>query len=517
MRFFAGAILMVLAAPGAFAQTSPAPITPEAKYNPAENTIDVTWTRCTGVDPAGCPATYAIYRTPPATASTVNPTTLEVLTGLAIDTAVITWRDPSTQPGGSYSYLVCTGTQKLAKQTNCTAAGAAAVPSPPPPPSQGPDCDNPDGYPCNSAFSPPTNVQATAYLDAVMLQWVNTANGWHPPVVQINLGESDGTFQDVLATLPATGTVLPTRYSASAGGGPGTLVPHEATQLQVCEGIGYIFMPVQMQTNCAVSNTVEVAGLDPVLAVTSAGVNSANLTVIVDNPINLTAIDVTRQESDDPARQGGTLGNGLQGCLLPSPVPGATPRCVNSQVLHLSVSHATPDATGSLVKTFQLGPDTGLKPGVSYYYTATATWFGSLQQSSEVVTFKDSLGLVALHGQSVAKQSPYIGKLQPSGAGKDGATGVTAANSAKTSATVARQSTLVAPVAVLATHLARPVAGSSSDLLSRANFYCATNRPAVCANVLFMTLIRAQQTGDAATSKTATQELQARGQRYSLP
>jgi hypothetical protein len=486
----AGYALLLTCAVAPTLSLGQAPLTPQAKFNPGENAIDVTWTRCAyPQDATTCPTVYAIYRMPPATAATTDATFPETLSGREIPNNVVTWEDPSAQPGTSYRYEICTGTKKLKDESNCASTPTAVLfpkPAPPPPSSS---CSSPDDTPCSSGYAPPTRVTATVYLNAVMVQWVNPDwGGEPPPFIQINADQYAPAYFDVIASLPVNpGVSAPTKYGESAGGGPGTLVPHNTATFQVCEGMGYVYsFP---QPNCAKSGPVTLGGLDPVLSVAASGANAATITVAVDNPKNLTAIDVVRQESDDPARQGTTLGNGLQGCRLSSPVPGQSIHCTNTPVLHLDIPKSTTVSGASFV----VGTDQNLTPGIVYYYTATATWFGSLQQTSQVVAFADSRTYPGARGERSLVPAgdratvPVKGHAPPPG--QDGKVATSRVHSVAS--------------------LRRPATGSASDLLARGKGFCTAGMTEICANVLQMTINRAHMMQDTATQAAAEQQLAA--------
>jgi len=498
------AVLLCMTMPVLSIAQGVAPLSPEAAVN--GSTVVVTWTRCpygsTYRDEAVCPYTYAIYRTP---ALATDPT-VERLSGYDLDNGVATWTDTTVLPGTSYNYLICAGSKKAANKSNCsgpTADVGVPVAAPPTPPV---DCSSYDALGCQApGFAPPTAITATVYLDTAVLQWVNPPSNLPVPFIQIDTNQFyQYDWDDVLATLPATGTALPTRFTASAGGGPGTLLPHNTAAFQVCEGIGYVY---GYHPNCAESNAVNIGGLDPVLRVTAQSTTSAKLEVTVDNPAHLTSIDVTRQESDDPARQGTTLGNGLKGCLLPSPVAGAVLTCTNSSVIHFVVP------ANSHSGTFAVGEDSNLKPGVTYYYTASANWFGTMQQSSQVVSFTDTyiISIPPVRGRSLA---PVAGasKLQPSIAGQR----VPSQAPIKTNAALKADEAAI-PARMTVVHPYRPLPGSAADLLGRSQGFCAAGMDDVCANALQMAYSRALMTNDDATVTAVKNALAAQGRTLQSP
>ncbi|MBV8281319.1 MAG: hypothetical protein JO347_04560 [Candidatus Eremiobacteraeota bacterium] len=125
--------------------------------------------------------------------------------------------------------------------------------------------------------------------------------------------------------------------------------------------------------NCMFSKQALTEGADPVLTAVRVNPTTVSLLIYVDNDPGISSISVTREGSDDPCRQGGTLGNGLQGCPTVKIVNGMPQSPATIITVYDWKTGGTPSPTETR-KTpgyqFTLPNDTSVKPGVEYYYIA---------------------------------------------------------------------------------------------------------------------------------------------------
>jgi len=333
--------------------------------------IDVHWNACYFSTEGNCSSLFSIYRNPPGFNQILNQ--YNVGTGT-------TWYYPdmAVKQNASYSYLVCTGPVALSDQSNCLRTNTVStVPQPPPPPSQKTQQpSNPNDKSC--WWSAPTSLSALALTGQLDLMWTNPAPNqcWNPDHVAVyragqKLAQLNGkvTYNGQLDNPPEASIYsLASRYTDSG------LQPHTYYQYMVCEGdLGQGDQPVG--GNCILSKPTLTAGANPILSAERVSPTTVRLTMYVDNDPGISSISVTREGSDDPCRQGVTLGSGLQGCPTTKMVNGVPQSTANNiTVYNWTWSAAVKPSWTEISKTpgyqITLPDDTTVKPGVEYYYVA---------------------------------------------------------------------------------------------------------------------------------------------------
>ncbi len=243
---------------------------------------------------------------------------------------------------------------------------------------------------------PPQNVTASGGIAGIDLKWTNpntTSSGTCPAPTQVLVYRLENNEFDQLAALqkPSSTGILPAHYMDN-----GPLQPHMAYLYDVCEGSSPNWVN---PTNCAQPRFLGVSwGVDPVLTATRVNANTVQLRLGLDQN-TVSSIVVTRQASDDPCRQGQTLGNGLQGCA-DNPVKLAQ----NALTLYnWTLSAASPVAPGfqnpqTAPYVINIPDDTSVKPGVQYYYQAAVIWASRVEQDSGIVTVPSMYATIPAQG-----------------------------------------------------------------------------------------------------------------------
>jgi hypothetical protein len=206
---------------------------------------------------------------------------------------------------------------------------------------------------------------------------------------------------------------LPDRYTDV-----GPLLPHTGYYYQVCEGDAN-----SSASNCtSLSQGAFTGGADPILTATRVNSTTVRLQISVDQDMGLASLLVTREGSDDPCRQGGKLGNGLQGCRTATIGSNgvATNTAQIATVYNWTYGTAGPGWTLSSKSApyiIDIPNDTGVAPGVEYYYQAHVVWGyaqGKLwQQDSAVVAVPSIYGIAPAHGTLTGGAKPLMGNGAP--------------------------------------------------------------------------------------------------------
>jgi hypothetical protein len=215
------------------------------------------------------------------------------------------------------------------------------------------------------------------------------------------MGGTDGWWKQLATLDKATNNgMLITRYADS-----GPFQPHTQYQYEVCEGGSPDW---QNPNNCAGTQTT-TSGAAPVLTAKRVNATTVKLQISLDQYL-VTSIVITRQGSDDPCRQGGTLGNGLQGCPTTNGLGGSPAQTVTVYNWNQSPQSGYPPGfqnSQSAPFVINLPDDTTVKPGVEYYYLAQVSWQGWTGQDSNTVTVPNAYGTATLQ-QSLAGGSKPI-------------------------------------------------------------------------------------------------------------
>ncbi|HLV95388.1 MAG TPA: hypothetical protein VKS44_09375 [Candidatus Acidoferrales bacterium] len=252
--------------------------------------------------------------------------------------------------------------------------------------------------PCLTPWSPPGQVSVLVSSD-IHLAWTNPSTNADQvcpaPSSKVLIYRMGSNGYEQLAALDKTANngTLPTRYTDS-----GPFQPHTGYQYEICEGGSPNW---QNPNNCASPHGVQhgaanygtvTGGADPVLTATRVNANTVRLKLSLDQ-YTISSITVTRQGSDDPCRQGGTLGNGLQGCQTTKIGPGGVGVSPAQTVTVYNWNWTSSSQYPPGFQSTQTGPwvvnlpdDTAVKPGVEYYYIAHVVWEWSVAQDSQTVT-----------------------------------------------------------------------------------------------------------------------------------
>ena len=268
--------------------------------------------------------------------------------------------------------------------------------------------------PCLAPWAPPGNVTGVSGLSDVPLKWTNpnTSAGQTcpaPPAQVLIYRMGSNGWQQLAALDKATNNgILPNHYTDST-----LLQPHLGYEYAVCEGGSPNW---QAPVNCAsphgiaTNGNIVTWGADPVLSASRVGANTVKLQLALDQ-YTVTSIVVTRQASDDPCRQGGTLGNGLQGCPTPTIGPNGVGTNPSVTVYNWNASPGSQYPPGfqnsqSAPFVINLPDDTTVKPGVEYYYLAQVTWLSSVGQDSNTVTVPNAYATATLQQGLVGGGKP---------------------------------------------------------------------------------------------------------------
>jgi hypothetical protein len=312
----------------------------------------------------------------------------------------------------------------------------------------------------------------------VYLKWTN------PPHATL------ATTISVLRTNGATAFELIKQldWHATSYADSGSLLPHTGYMYTVCEGY-----PAQVMNNCVQSKPLATWGADPILTATRVNATTVRLSVAVDNFFTLFAMSVTREGSDDPCRQGTTLGNGEQGCRTQTIGPNGVP--VNAATIVTVYQHSGDWGSNSTSAPWVIDiPDDTVKAGVEYYYQAHVTWIGPKEQDSAVETAPAQSLLTKPYPMKILATNG-IKPIKPSGGAK----------SAPVAGGTAAEKTLLAPSTVVrlpsanmdtAITNAKKTPGDAQALYSLGQAYCAKRLTSTCVSLMYMGLLQAQKAGN---------------------
>lgn len=252
---------------------------------------------------------------------------------------------------------------------------------------------------CLTPWAPPSQVSALGGGSDIPLKWTNpnTKAGQTCPappsqVFVYRMG-TNGVYNQLAVLDKMSNGTLPTRYTDN-----GPFQPHTGYFYEVCEGAPPNW---QSPVNCAsppgvrqgaAGYGVVTHGADPILTATRVNATTVKLKISLDQ-FTVSSVTVIRQGSDDPCRQGGTLGNGMQGCSTTKIGPngvGVSPAQTVTVYswTESSASQYPPGFQNSQSAPFviNLPDDITVKPGVTYYYQAQVVWLWSVGQDSSTVT-----------------------------------------------------------------------------------------------------------------------------------
>jgi hypothetical protein len=457
--------------------------------------IEVEFTACLSSAEANCFLEFSIYRNPPG--FTQNP----IWDGL-IGNADHTITDTGVKIGQSYTYQVCGGGLAETNRSNCRTTNTVKLSAPPPPtptptpaPKQNPSNEN---Y-CPSPWLPPQNLSGLGGGSQVSLRWTNPNQPCPAYITHnvVNRLTSAAVFQQ-LAKLDkaANNGPLPDRYVDT-----GPLLPHTSYYYEVCESD-----PDQYKRNCADSKGISTWGADPILMATRVNATTVKLQIAVDQAIGISSLSVTREGSDDPCRQGGTLGNGLQGCRTVTTGPNGVPM---SPAHITTVYNWTQGSAGGWTTNSTSAPylinipnDTGLAPGVEYYYQAHVVWV-SVGQDSATVTVPNAYATAPSQSMHVGGPKP-ISNAPPAPKSSAAARQATAPMLRPTSPMI-RQAPLMRSTAApgagnldAAIKDAQAKPGDAQALYALGEAYCARRVRNTGVSYMYMALLLAEKAGNAA-------------------
>jgi hypothetical protein len=476
----------------AFAQAAP----DEAHaYAEGPTSVAIEFTACRTSDEPNCYLEFSIYRNPPG--FTQAPV-WDSLIGNA-DQASHTIYDTKVQPGQTYSYQVCAAGLANSDRSNCITTNSVKTPLPPPPPGNGNGNGNGNNN-CCSKWAPPQNLQILAGTSSISLAWTNPPNEPNPPDVIAIYRNNGSGFWEELKQLDVAGNkfTLNTKYVDSDG-----LLPHSTYGYAICEGI---HAPVW--NNCADSRYVVTWGVDPILAATRTGPASVKLSVAVDNMFALGRIGVTRQGSDDPCRQGTTLGNGAQGCRTQTYGANGVPQNAPNIVTVYEQTNAFGSNSGGAPWVIDGPDDTAVQPNVEYYYQAQVTWGGSVEQNSTVVTVPTWNRFIV-----PGKAKVPNGMIKPIKPPPNVPHAPTRPLAARTVAPISRSAAMRITGLSLdaAISNAKQKPGDAQALYTLGQAYCGRRMRGPCVSVMYMGLLQAQRAGNSALSAQITNSLSQQG------
>ena len=445
--------------------------------------IQLTWQACQSSEQANCLENFYIYRNPPnidtvlAVESAGQNSTLQYL-----DTTNLT---PST----TYTYMVCSD-KKAADGSNCLTTSAttfAQQASGGSSGGSGKGSGNQGATNDTNTSAPPTNLRALAGDTTVLLDWQNPQSDF-PIMIEIYRAMTGATSPAQIAILngDATAKVPPDRYSDA-----GPLGPHYPYDYYVCSGSHDTLM-----RNCAHSNHIYTWGLNPVMNAVRSSPTTVKLSVAVDNLSTLARLKVTRQDSNDPCRNGGTLGNGSQGCKTTSYGPNGVP--INAPVITTVYDKGPNTGFGSSTATAPYMieiPDDTVTDGVEYYYQAHATWNASVEQDSQTITVPAKITLHYVPPQkSVAKG---LVKAQP--------VGVKGGTQQKVAFPVMAETVSSAQAKVKANP------NDAQSIYTLGQSYCKANLKDACVSTMYMGFLQSQKAGTTTLSDQIKASLAAQG------
>lgn len=488
--------------------------------------VNVEWQAC--ADPSNCYTVYTIYRNPPG----FDQKTPYGAASIDADQQSHSTSDYGVKPNSTYSYLVCSEGPKNSDGSNCIQTNSVTTPAAQ---SSGPSgggggnggsggsCDDPEDLGCQpNVFQPPTNVNYSSSPE-IRLTWTNPLQSFPPDRNQINVYPAGDVYMPyALPQLPYPSTSFRADLTS--------FEPHSPYAFDVCEGLAFVF---SQRTNCVKTAFENLSGLDPVLVVTPTTAGSVALGVSVDSSEYLTSFQVTRQESDDPTRQGTTLANGEQGCRTTGSIPGVPSsftQCGSlTKVVYQSPDPLHPNQT-PVPLYLDAGTDAGLKSGVQYFYQVTATWFGNMGQTSSVVSYTVPPIFQRVPPQRIAtgvrvptlvpigtvgKKSGTGNAILKSTAARQVGGGVAVSKVQPSEKIASKPGEVLSPVAREKMPIA--IAGQSTNadsaqtVMQRGQAYCNQGLKAACINVLYMALLRARQENNSPLAAEAEQQLTALG------
>jgi hypothetical protein len=375
--------------------------------------VEVEFTACRSSDAPNCYLEFSIYRNPPG--FTQNPIWDNSI-GNANQASHTVTDNQNLKVGQSYTYQVCGGGLANSSRSNCITTNTVKLSAPPPPtptPTPAPKSNSSNANYCPSPTAPPQNLSALSVGSQIHLKWTNPKQPCPAFLTHIEVYRMGSTvIYQPLAKLDKAKNIgtLPDRYTD-----PG-LVPHTLYTYQVCEGDANPF-----PSNCRSTNAF-TGGADPILTATRVNSTTVRLQISVDQDMGLASFLVTREGSDDPCRQGGKLGNGLQGCRTATIGSNgvATNTAQIATVYNWTNGSAGPGWTLSSKSApyiINIPNDTGVAPGVEYYYQAHVVW-GSGQgklweQDSAVATVPSIYAIAPAHGGLTGGAKPITGNGAP--------------------------------------------------------------------------------------------------------
>lgn len=448
--------------------------------------VAIEFTACQTSDALNCYLDFSIYRNPPGfDKSPVWASSIDA------NLASHTIYDTGVKASQSYTYQVCAGGYANKSASNCIHTNAVTTPKPPtnPPAGNSGGGNQGDGNNGRSVYAPPTDLRAMAAGSSVYLKWTNPPQYAFPATITI-LRDLPG------ATVYQSLKELNRKEAAYTDSGP--LIPHQTYEYAVCEG-----SPVPLMNNCVLSKVIVAWGADPILTATRVNPTTVRLSVAVDNIYSLYSISVTRQGSDDPCRQGTTLGNGEQGCRTPSIGGNGVP--VNAPINVTVYQHAGDWGSNSPAAPWVIDiPDDTVKPGVEYYYIAHVTWIGPWSQDSAVVTAPARTFLESpIRVKSLASEN--IKPIHPSPTPRSARRGH-AVVSSRFQTMVSQNVTLDSAIAAV-----KQKPGDAESLYSLGQVYCARRSKNTCVSLMYMGLLQANKSGDTALAARIEQSLGQQG------
>lgn len=473
--------------------------------------VEIEFTACQVSTEANCVLEFSIYRNP-TPGFTQNPI-WDGLIGNA-DQASHTITDTyQLKVGQSYTYQVCGGGLADTNRSNCKTTNTVTLSTPPTPtPTPKPTPNSANQNYCPNPWLPPVKLTGLGGTSQVSLKWTNP-NQPCPAFITHNVVyrmTSAAVFQQ-LAKLNKTANngPLPDRYIDT-----GPLLPHSLYLYEVCESD-----PNPLQQNCALSNAVSTWGADPILIATRVNATTVKLQVAVDEDMEISALSVTREGSDDPCRQGGTLGNGLQGCRTVTTGPNGIP---TSPAHITTVYNWTQESTKGWTTSSTSAPylinipnDTGLSPGVEYYYQAHVVW-AKVGQDSATVTVPNAYATAPSQSLRVGGAKPLSNAPPPppsSAAARPALVPMFSSTSKLIRPTLPVGRTGASGALNLETAIkaaqARP--GDAQALYALGEAYCASRVKNTGVSYMYMALLLAEKAGNTALATQIKNSLAGQG------
>jgi hypothetical protein len=361
--------------------------------------VEVEFQTCLSSDALNCYADFSIYRNPQP-GFTQNPIWAGTVGDANSTSHTIT--DTQVKVGQSYTYQVCGGGLANSGRSNCRTTNTVTLSAPPPPtptPTPKPTQNSSNANSCFDQWAPPQKMSALGGLPQIHLKWTNPIQHQCPQLlthIEVYRMGSTVIYQRLAELDKATNNgILPDRYTDT-----GPLQPHTAYYYQVCEGDAN-----RTQSNCSFPHA-NTGGADPILMATRVNATMVKLQISVDQEMGISSLLVTREGSDDPCRQGVTLGNGSQGCRTATTGPNG----VKTNAARIATVYDwTNGSTGGPTFSSKSAPyiinipnDTGVAAGVEYYYKAHVVWGSGGQdfwgQDSTVVTVPSFYALAPAQG-----------------------------------------------------------------------------------------------------------------------